>query len=907
MLKLGVLLEACGIKSSADQVIKLESFVNFWIKKYYNKKDHIPDYYISKPDVSKPMVKVDLSKGEKTETQSKSGKETETSSKNVINWPKEDETVISKGKKSRQAIAMGPEGFQNPTTVLLKETDKEVEQEKEKEKDLESEKVEDFPTFYKSKSLTCPICSALCSYEELILHVKSCIEIKVKAWQKSQVHLGFQACKNCKNVFYRGTLSKHENVCQTVKQSNSLKTKRSNSKQIEFSMKILAENTENDKIEDESDNQLLELARQAENSEKFVLTKGLKNVKTENESEMETQDNDETYVDFESKVDLLEQAVSEIKGEAPDTKITPLFGSSKDNQEDVLASVYTCKMCPVSQKCDKDHITVQCKICQTDGEAKRGKGIPTYKSERESVRSNQYIIKHFEEYHPEEKYDGTQVNEMSLGPVDPSFHNRTYNVYKYQCYLCSRIMIHNPNFRKHFKVKHPTETYDKSKLIKMVAKTLTKRHGEPKITRPDFPMNSGDFECSQCQLRFQTDTLRNLHIEMTHNSTNIPLIINNEMEFTCPICTMKTTQSRIMPHVQYCEYKALEIAKGCQICGKNFAQKQYTSKRQVNATYDYHLKHLKMHENPETDPVVKNPFKCDQCQMRFPRSDSLSNHIKKIHKETKYICVTCGVIFETHQQLKDHKAKGHDDGTGVFKCHLCEKTYLSHKQLASHVYDHKNRNVFVTCEICDKSLSKTNYKKHKIGVHGEKIHSCPHCTMKFSMKKILERHIKVNHTRAFQCNLCAKRFGTERYLEDHKNGVHLKLRPFVCDLCHEGFRTKHEVAGHKRSAHSKDKPYQCSKCSKTFTTTVLLDHHIARVHELRNCETCPHCGKVFSRLQAHLLSCSVKGADRVVFQCTGCENTYLGKQALNRHMEKGQCEMKFSQTNQYVLKRTKFR
>ena len=122
MLKLGVLLEACGIKSSADQVIKLESFVNFWIKKYYNKKDHIPDYYISKPDVSKPMAKVDLSKGEKTETQSKSGKETETSSKNVINWPKEDETVISKGKKSRQAIAiaMGPEGFQNPTTILLK-------------------------------------------------------------------------------------------------------------------------------------------------------------------------------------------------------------------------------------------------------------------------------------------------------------------------------------------------------------------------------------------------------------------------------------------------------------------------------------------------------------------------------------------------------------------------------------------------------------------------------------------------------------------------------------------------------------------------------------------------------------------------------------------------------------------
>ena len=41
MLKLGVLSEACGIKSSEDQASKLESFVNFWLKKYYiPQKDH---------------------------------------------------------------------------------------------------------------------------------------------------------------------------------------------------------------------------------------------------------------------------------------------------------------------------------------------------------------------------------------------------------------------------------------------------------------------------------------------------------------------------------------------------------------------------------------------------------------------------------------------------------------------------------------------------------------------------------------------------------------------------------------------------------------------------------------------------------------------------------------------------
>ena len=128
------------------------------------------------------------------------------------------------------------------------------------------------------------------------------------------------------------------------------------------------------------------------------MTKGQKTVKTE--CEMETQDNDETFVD--SKVDLLEQAVSEIKGESSEPKITSLFGSSKDNQDDDLVSLYTCKKCPDSYKCEKDHIMVQCKVCPTNGPLQRLKSVPNYKCERDLVGSNSYMINHFKEHHPEE-------------------------------------------------------------------------------------------------------------------------------------------------------------------------------------------------------------------------------------------------------------------------------------------------------------------------------------------------------------------------------------------------------------------------------------------------------------------------------------------------------------------------
>ena len=40
MLKLGILLDACGIKATPDQAQKLESFVNFWLKKHYVSKEN---------------------------------------------------------------------------------------------------------------------------------------------------------------------------------------------------------------------------------------------------------------------------------------------------------------------------------------------------------------------------------------------------------------------------------------------------------------------------------------------------------------------------------------------------------------------------------------------------------------------------------------------------------------------------------------------------------------------------------------------------------------------------------------------------------------------------------------------------------------------------------------------------
>ena len=73
MLKLGILLDACGIKATSDQAQKLESFVNFWLKKHYLSKENVEKDYILKENVEKDYIlkesieNIEIQKPESTE------------------------------------------------------------------------------------------------------------------------------------------------------------------------------------------------------------------------------------------------------------------------------------------------------------------------------------------------------------------------------------------------------------------------------------------------------------------------------------------------------------------------------------------------------------------------------------------------------------------------------------------------------------------------------------------------------------------------------------------------------------------------------------------------------------------------------------------------------------------------
>jgi uncharacterized protein with PIN domain len=59
------------------------------------------------------------------------------------------------------------------------------------------------------------------------------------------------------------------------------------------------------------------------------------------------------------------------------------------------------------------------------------------------------------------------------------------------------------------------------------------------------------------------------------------------------------------------------------------------------------------------------------------------------------------------------------DHTGKFehKCPECNKSFLTHKKLVTHVVSHKYSRISVVCEICDKTFTKNSIKNHKGTIH----------------------------------------------------------------------------------------------------------------------------------------------------------------------------------------------
>ena len=105
-------------------------------------------------------------------------------------------------------------------------------------------------------------------------------------------------------------------------------------------------------------------------------------------------------------------------------------------------------------------------------------------------------------------------------------------------------------------------------------------------------------------------------------------------------------------------------------------------------------------------------------------------------------CETCNKEFNTAGQLKRHEQSHY---TKKKKFDKCEKSFIDHSHLLTHVKSvHENRKLH-QCSVCNQSFNNgSNLKRHINNMHGEQNHHiCSLCQKSFTRKDNLKTHLNI--------------------------------------------------------------------------------------------------------------------------------------------------------------------
>lgn len=75
---------------------------------------------------------------------------------------------------------------------------------------------------------------------------------------------------------------------------------------------------------------------------------------------------------------------------------------------------------------------------------------------------------------------------------------------------------------------------------------------------------------------------------------------------------------------------------------------------------------------------------CDVCGKAFRRKATLDGH-KKLHVQQVMHCTRCPFVANCRASLRRHDMRTHGDGSTLYACHLCDKTFKSADILNPHL------------------------------------------------------------------------------------------------------------------------------------------------------------------------------------------------------------------------------
>ncbi|CAM5176734.1 unnamed protein product, partial [Eretmochelys imbricata] len=331
-------------------------------------------------------------------------------------------------------------------------------------------------------------------------------------------------------------------------------------------------------------------------------------------------------------------------------------------------------------------------------------------------------------------------------------------------------------------------------------------------------------------------------------------------------------------------------------------------------------------------------FQCPLCSKVLPSPLALRQHRSQHSGESRYLCLDCGLAFDTEAVLLAHR-RGHSPNPlhrcpcgkaflnmtkflyhrrshgplppappppeapprkpedvvplaiiysvesaeahgPSFCCLMCSKVFAKHLQLVRHqrfVHKLERRH---KCQACGKMFKKKSHVRSHLLTHtGERPFRCPECGKSFNSQANQLRH-RLTHTgeRPYRCEVCQKAFTQSSTLQQHRL-VHSRRFPYKCPECGVDFHRPYRLLMH-RYHHTGEYPYKCPECGRSFLLRRLLDVHRLS-HAGREPQVCTACGAAFvTALQLREHKCG-KASRR--FECPTCGKKVSSAARLRAH------------------------
>lgn len=260
--------------------------------------------------------------------------------------------------------------------------------------------------------------------------------------------------------------------------------------------------------------------------------------------------------------------------------------------------------------------------------------------------------------------------------------------------------------------------------------------------------------------------------------------------------------------------------------------------------------------------------KCTECTKVFATPRLLSVHMQYCHEPSK--CDTCGLSFQTRNQVKYHERKAH--ARKKYQCQKCMLKCRSKASLGRHMlgFHHMKE------EQSDDSDNGEKQAAHEVNVSLNAKTDCPVCKEKFNDHNLVAEHVEKIHNRAL-CTICRVIFANADQLEVHTCSIcpycnkgcynlgsltlHIEVRhkKATCEFCKMSFHGKRNLSRHKMMTHSesqlkaskyvKEKFYtskskrvlayfRCKLCSRKLHSPASAASHVKQHCTERNDEEC---------------------------------------------------------------------